>query len=74
MSPPLPPAAWGRDQRGADEHEEEGEHPADDLQRSGADRVAEDEDAADDRDEVGRDRGQGDHLDPGPICRPRAEA
>ena len=44
---------------------DEGEHPADDLERPAADRIAEDENAADDRGEVGRDRGEGDDLDPG---------
>ena len=52
-----------RDQGRPCDHESEREHPPTDLQRPCADRVTEDQDAPDDRGEVGRNRGDSDHLD-----------
>jgi hypothetical protein len=64
----------GRHQRGAGDHEAEGEHAAGDLERAFADGVVEDEDAAADRDQVGGDRMNAITSSGGPSCRLRADA
>jgi hypothetical protein len=59
-------ADWSRDQSRPCDDETEREHPPGDLKRPDADRVTEDQDAADDCDQVGRNRGERDHLNARP--------